>query len=149
METPLQVLAGADHIGQIRLLRFGIRRGDTEDHDIHVAQDGRIGSGRESPAIQRLAKDGVVQILDIGGAGHDAGSTLSIQIDAAHRKALARKGDRERQTNVTEADDRHAGLAVVDLLPQGLGSDRSVGQEQAHPHSFLRSGWERRGGKFD
>ena len=105
--------------GEVRLLGFGVRRGDADHHHVGLVQDGRVARRTKAPGIHQVGDVRVADVIDVGGAFEEAGDLAGIDVKAVDRKTGAGKGQGQWKADITNADDGYPRLGAVDLLGQG------------------------------
>ena len=98
----------------------------------------RIGRrGHAHPGVERCLQPVVTDVVDGRGPRVELADTAMECVDALHRKASLREGDRQRQSGVSQSDD---GDAVIDTL--GAGRPRGGCVSRGGVRTFqTRSGW--------
>ena len=73
-----------------------------------------------SPCSTSAAEPAVGDVLDVGGARVDAVGDALVHVDSYDLEAGLGEDDGEREADVAEADDAHAGRLVVDAGEEAL-----------------------------
>ena len=104
--------------GEVRLLGLGVRRRDADDHRVDFGQDVRVGRGAEAPRRHLASECVTVNVLNVGDTLPNRPDFAVVDVEADDGEARLSEGSGERQTDIAQAKDGHAGRRDPDLLGQ-------------------------------
>ena len=130
------VEASLAHRGEVGAPVGQERRRHAHDRDVSRAE--RVGRGADlvlagGERLRQARGDRGRSGAERRLAGGDRGGALGVGLDAAHGKASAQQARRERQTDVTLAQNRDRGSARGEFAQQRLGRGRrTLGRDCGH-----------------
>jgi hypothetical protein len=127
-----QRLAGAGDVRQVGLARLGQGRRHADDDGVGVAEAARVGGGVEAAAGPQLGHPLRADVADVALAPLQLGHLVGVDVEAEHRVAAPGERLRQRQPDVAEADDAHAGRALLQARLQLFGERSGPRQFQGH-----------------
>ena len=117
-------MSGVGDEAEVRFVIFVQWRGHADNNGVHGGELRIVGGGREAMRLGGLdfvRRDAV----DVGGALGQGFDLASINVEAGDLEFLFAVQQRQRKTDVAEADDADAGLVLLnfgfELIDRGIG----------------------------
>ena len=108
-------MRGVGDVAEIGFVIFVQRRGDADDDGVHLRDLRIVGGGGKALRLGRLdffRRDAV----DVGTALGEGIDLARVDVEAGDGKLLFAEQQSQRQSDVAQADDADAGLALLDLV---------------------------------
>ena len=114
------LLRRGDDVRDVGVARLPERRRDADRDAVAAGEEAEVGRRRDEALLDERGEPAVGDVLDVGRAGVDAVGDALVHVDAYDLEARLGEDDGEREADVAEADDAHAGRLVVDAGEEAL-----------------------------
>ncbi len=120
MEVLGNLLDGGHDEAHVRVFGFAQRRGDTDVDGVEVADDGEIGGRAETLFADELGDFCRGNVLHMRFAAIQAVDFGCQHVDAGNVETGLGELDRQRQADIAQPDDAHAGGFVFNFSLQAF-----------------------------
>ena len=115
---------GGDDVRKVGVLRFPQRRRHADADGVRVGEHGEVGGRVEASGLDQRRQPIARNVRDIGNAAADGVDFRDVEIDGVTVRSSFGELHRERETDVTEADDTNPRLFGWDAFDQMTGTGR-------------------------
>ena len=106
------------HEGQVRVIGFRQRGGDTDHDHVGLAQSIEVERRLERSVPHELRESLGCHVRDMGTTGIQPIDDFRLHIEPERREPRLRKSDREGKPHVSKSDDAHDGVVGLDAGQQ-------------------------------
>ena len=99
---------------------FGQRSGDAQDDRVHIGQPREVGGRLQTLGARRLYL-GVLDAEDVRPPGFKVGDLLLVDVEASDLESGSGEQQRQRQSNISQADDSDVCGAAFQAVEALLG----------------------------
>ena len=122
-----QRLGGVQHKAEIGLALAGQRRRHAQQDRIGLAEPGHLAGRGESFRLPQCGNALAADVTDVGLPGIEPRHLDRIEIEAEHPEATLGDRSRQRQSDVTQADDADFCRTVAETSGQRVDIGRRTG----------------------